>query len=257
LKLRSCLITEVSQPRGSLRRLARNNSLDAFFQIDATSQFPVLPAGKADDGTLKLTMDSEGLIYNKNDKSWFISDEYGRISFVVSLTIAYIYHFTSEGHLTDVIVPPEAFIPMRNGVESFSANSPPIDDPTQLPSPANPTTGRQDNQGFEGVTISPDGKTLFVLLQSAAIQDTGSSIAATRRNTRMLSWDFATKTWTGEWAVQLPNYNDSGIKVAAQSEMHCLDKNRFLVLARDSSHGYGFPASASIYRQVPSSLLMR
>jgi len=31
---------------------------------------------------------------------------------------------------------------------------------------------------------------------------------------------------------------------------HYLDENRFLILARDSGHGYGYPASESLYRSV-------
>jgi hypothetical protein len=144
---------------------------------------------------------------------------------------------------------------MRNGTASFSADSPPRADPNQHPIPANPVTGRQNNQGFEGMTISPNGKQLWVLLQSAAIQDTGSPISATRRNTRLLQWDLKKGKWTGEWIVQLPMFNDTGAtKFAAQSELHYLDENRFLILARDSNHGFGFPATASLYRQVPSSL---
>jgi hypothetical protein len=105
------------------------------------------------------------------------------------------------------------------------------------------------------MTISPDGEHLFLLLQSAAIQDTGSPIAATRRNTRLLRWSFNKKKFTGEWVVQLPIYLDKNVtKVAAQSEMHYLDENKFMVLARDSSKGFGQTDSKSIYRHVPSSL---
>ena len=165
------------------------------------------------------------------------------------LTLAYIYHFNPNGILIDVIVPPEAFIPMRNGTESFSANSPPIFASNNVTKPANPTTGRQNNQGFEGLTISPDGKTLYVLLQSSLIQDGGTS--TTRENTRFLRWDIKGKKWTGEWVVVLPFYNDNGARhIAAQSECHYLTDERFFVLARDSSRGYGYPNSTSVYRHV-------
>ena len=140
---------------------------------------------------------------------------------------------------------------MRNGTKSFSADSPPSFDPTANVIPSNPITGRQNNQGFEGLTLSEDGKSLFVLLQSAAIQDTGSPIAATRRNTRLLQWDLKKNKWVGEWVVQLPTFIDgTATKVAAQSEMHFLDENRFLVLARDSSKGFGQVSSLSLYRHV-------
>jgi len=164
------------------------------------------------------------------------------------LTLAYVYHFNKEGTLIEVFRPPEAFIPMRNGTDSFSANSPPSYDPTDFPIPANPKTGRQNNQGFEGMTITPDGKLLYVLLQSSTIQDGGT--ASTRRNTRLLERDLKKKEWTGEWVVQLPTYNDSGTKVAAQSEMHYLNKDQFFVLARDSGRGYGMANSTSLYRHV-------
>jgi hypothetical protein len=84
---------------------------------------------------------------------------------------------------------------MRNGTLSFSADSAPIFNPNELPIPANPTTGRANNQGFEGeipfltynshagLTASPDGKYLYVLLQSALDQDGGTTTNA-RENTR-------------------------------------------------------------------------
>jgi hypothetical protein len=139
---------------------------------------------------------------------------------------------------------------MRNGTESISADSPPIFDPTVLTIPANPDTGHQNNQGFEGLTVSADGKYLYVLLQSALEQDGGTK-STLRQNTRFLRWDLHAKKWTGEWVVVLPFYNDDGKQhVAAQSEVHYLAENRFLVLARDSSRGYGQINSTSVYRHV-------
>src|SRR6202000_2244517 len=96
------------------------------------------------------------------------------------------------GELLGVIRPPEAFIPRRldasnHSVESFSANSPPIGENYNL---GHPVSGRQNNQGFEGLALSPDGQTLFVLLQSALIQDLDpANIKTTRRNTRLLAYD--------------------------------------------------------------------
>jgi Esterase-like activity of phytase len=71
------------------------------------------------------------------------------------------------------IRPNDVIIPMRNGSESFSADSPtfyasegagidmiPTDNPT----------GRDSNHGFEGLTVTGDGNTLYVLLQAAANQ---------------------------------------------------------------------------------------
>jgi hypothetical protein len=53
--------------------------LDADFTIAPNGSFPTLPAGQNQQGQIKLSMDNEGLIYNA-DGSFWISDEYGRIS---------------------------------------------------------------------------------------------------------------------------------------------------------------------------------
>ena len=52
--------------------------------------------------------------------------------------------------------------------------------------------------------------------------------------------------------VQLPRFKDAKGKdlVAAQSELHALDDHRFLVIARDSGHGFGLKDSTSVYRSV-------
>ncbi|KAI4245542.1 MAG: hypothetical protein L6R42_010157, partial [Xanthoria sp. 1 TBL-2021] len=88
--------------------------------------FPLLPAatftgngfGEPGPGGKSLSIDSEGLVLNR-DGSYWISDEYG----------PYIYRFSRSGKLLTAIQPPRAFLPTRNGSISFSANSPPIYDP--------------------------------------------------------------------------------------------------------------------------------
>lgn len=57
--------------------------LDADFIIPASGTFPDLPAGKDQNGNVKLAMDCEGLVYNSDGSVW-ISDEYGRM-FMIEL----------------------------------------------------------------------------------------------------------------------------------------------------------------------------
>ena len=175
----------------------------------------------------------------------WISDEYG----------PYVYHYSAAGKLIGAIRPPEAFVPKRlsNGVavDDFSANAPPQG---QTYDKGNPVSGRQNNQGMEGLAISPDHKTLFILMQSALIQDLNAVSAATikntRRNARMLAYDITTSTPTlvGEYVVQLPQF--SGVLTAAQSELHALNDHQFLVMARDSGSGHGAAGTTSLYRSV-------
>ena len=61
----------------STRGMPLTYSLDAAFIIPHTASFPDLPAGQAQDGTLKLAMDCEGLVLDGNG-GFYISDEYGR-----------------------------------------------------------------------------------------------------------------------------------------------------------------------------------
>lgn len=144
---------------------------------------------------------------------------------------------------------PDAFIPIRNGTESFSAASPPIYDQKFEIKPKDPSSGRNNNQGLEALTSSPDGKYLYTMLQSATIQDGGSSNSK-RRNTRFLTYRVKDKKveLEAEYVVQLPVLSTG--RVAAQSEMHYISKDQFLVLSRDSGAGHGQDSSESIYRNA-------
>ena len=188
-----------------------------------------------------VSLDAEA-IARLADGSFFIGDEYG----------PYIYRFSGAGQLLSAIRPPAAFIPMRNGDENFSSNNP-GGPGARKPSPEDPDSGRQNNQGFEGVALTPDGKLLVAVLQSATRQDGGRS-AATRRYTRALVYDVtdpAAPKLTSEYVVPLPVFKDQGkTKVAAQSELLALSDTLFLLLCRDSNNGYGVKGDSSQYRRV-------
>ena len=212
--------------------------LDANAVRKAKNGFPDMPEA---DG--KITLDDEGVV-RMADGSFWISDEYG----------PYIYHFSGDGTLLGAIQPPQALIPMRGGEENFSSNNPPAG--LKGPKDKNPETGRQNNQGLEGLAMSADGKQLYALLQSATRQDGGAGgSSATRFNTRFLSYDIsdvAKPKLSAEYVVPLPRFKNAEGKalVAAQSEIYALDDHRFLVIARDSGHGQGLKDSDSIYRSI-------
>jgi hypothetical protein len=188
----------------------------------------------------RLALDAEGIVVNADGSIW-VSDEYG----------PYIFRFTADGRLISAIRPPEAITPKRNGADSFASNNP---GPGQAaPVPANPTTGRQNNQGLEGLSVSPDGRTLFALLQSAARQDGGTGGTGPRRHTRLLAYDLTVAgnpTLKGEYVVPLPTYSlGAATLVPAQSEMLAINNTQFLVLARDGN-GRGVASPTSLYRSI-------
>ena len=202
----------------------------------ATATLPELPQGF--NG--KLALDAEGIV-RLRDGSWAISDEYGPS----------IYRFSPEGEFLGALPVAASVRPIRAGVTDYSSNNPATGQPA--PVPANPTAGRANNQGFEGLALSPDGKTLFVALQSAARQDLGS--AATRHNIRVFTYDvsdLANVQITGEYVLQLPRFTSAAgaTLVAAQSELLALSDTQLLILPRDSAAGRGFGTAASLYRQV-------
>ncbi|KAI0103071.1 esterase-like activity of phytase-domain-containing protein [Nemania sp. FL0031] len=243
-----------SGPKGALC-----TGLDADATGDLSySGFPNLPIttyegdgfGGEGPGGIGIPIDSEGLYVNKDGTFW-VSDEYG----------PYIYLFSPEGEMLTAIRPPESIVPKRNGTDSFSADSPPryIDDGSGNDvTPADPDTGRDNNHGFEGLSVSADGKSLYVLLQAATVQE-GGLAKQTERYTRFLKYDVTDKlapVYAGEWVVPLPLYNDptakpsKNPKVAAQSEILALENGQFFVLSRDSDAGNGQAVTQSVYRQI-------
>jgi hypothetical protein len=203
----------------------------------AAGDMPMLP--QADNG--KLSLDNEAIV-RLPDGSMFISDEYG----------PNIYRFSADGHLLSATQPPAALVPMRKGVPNFASDNP--GPGAAEPDPKDPDTGRQNNQGLEGMAMTPDGKFLIAVLQSATRQDGGDS-PATRQNTRALVYDASNLDHlklAHEYVVPLPVFKDAKgkTKVAAQSEIVALSDQTFLMIARDSGNGQGLKGDTSLYRQI-------
>jgi hypothetical protein len=185
----------------------------------------------------KLPLDSEALIL-KSDGSGYVGDEYG----------ANIYYFNTAKQIIGAIVPPPAFQPHSptNVLNYTSATT--------------PLNGRRNNQGFEGVSLSPDGARLFALLQSACVQDSDQAANNQKaRNTRLLIYDVSTNPTNNspiaEYALQLPTYTLNGgggatNRTCAQSEVIALDDERFLVLPRDGNGLGNSSPNPNVYKTV-------
>jgi hypothetical protein len=181
---------------------------------------PAGDRGLGDGVPRRLSLDAEGLA-RRADGSFYVSDEFS----------CCIYLSDASGRITGVIPPPAAIAPRKEKQPHFTSHD---DDP--------PRTGRQPNDGFEGLSLSADGKTLFALMQSPLMQDlTGSD--ADERYIRLVVYDVSRtpcpKKPVGHYVVALPLY-DSGGKTKAP-EANCvvaLPGGEFLVLARDGG-GHG------------------
>ncbi len=188
------------------------------------------------DNINRLTLDSEALVL-RPDGSGYIGDEYG----------ANIYHFNANKEIDGAIVPPAAMQP-HAPVGTLNFNS-----------TATPVNGRRNNQGFEGVSMSPDGTRLFAVGQSATRQDSDSANNQNAKQTRVLVYDISAgdlpTTPIEEYALTLPTFrlNGSGGAVdrtAAQSEVVALDDHRFLVLSRDGNGLGNSSPNPSMYKSV-------
>lgn len=218
--------------------------------------------GSSSGGGNRVVIDSEGLVLNTDGTFW-ISDEYGD----------YIYHFSPSGRMMNAIRPPFAYIPQRNGQDSFSADSPPRYHSALRPTPRDPVAGRANNQGLEGLTRNSLGTKLYALTQSALRQDIGGdddsshhpNSNSTNNNSRFLVYDISSPhpRLEAEYIVPLPPYtrpgddndNDSSTtSFARQSEIHYISPTQFLILARDSGagrgRGEGEKSTTSLYRHV-------
>lgn len=219
--------TLLSGPGGN-----RTTGLDAV-EILTVNGVDYPAAFLPNSSTKAISLDLEGLVHNPTDNTFWSSDEYG----------PYIYHFDTNGKLLNTIVPPDAYIPHINGVKNFT-------------SLVDPDDGREANHGFEGLSISSDGKYLYAFLQAALVQD-GGTHATREEYTRLLKYDISDSSnpsVSGEYVVALPQYEDpdqaKNPRTAASSEMHFLNDDLILILPHDSKRGYGKDNATSIFRQA-------
>ena len=183
-------------------------------------QFGVtLPSPEKGTGQGRLSVDGEGLALCA-DGRFFISDEFA----------ANIYACGADGRMTGVITPPDAFVPSRKGTVCFSSREAKLD------------RGRGANDGFEGLSLSPDGKTLYALLQAPLMQDRKGK-PGSQRYTRLLVFDVSGRRLPQQpkahYVVELPTFGDG--EIAEANEIVALGNGNILVLARES---YGFGAKA-------------
>ena len=156
-----------------------------------------------------LRFDPESVRLGRDGTLW-VSDEYG----------PYIYQFDQTGRrIRSVQIP-----------SYYQIANPSADGAAEI---ANNTVGRQSNRGMEGLAISPDGTTLFGLMQNALLQDGALNASLSRRgvNTRILKIDLATGA-TQEYVYQLQSGADNGL-----NDLLAINDHEFLAVERDGKAG--------------------
>ena len=140
--------------------------------------------------------DSEGLVAMKNGTFW-VSDEYG----------PFITHFNAKGREIGRLSPLDGSLPHE-------------------------LVNRVPNRGMEGLTITPDGKMLVGMMQSALQQsDLNGSDAKKVVPTRVVTFNLSTHA-VHEYLFLLDNPATTGV---ANSEITALSDSTFLVDERDGN----------------------
>jgi hypothetical protein len=185
-------------------------------------------------GEGRHSLDAEGLA-RLRDGSFFVCDEYG----------PFIYRFNSNAVLELTLKPPEAWIP------KVGSSYPRTNNFTAV---TGPDSGRKNNRGMEGISITPDERILFALLQAPLVQDGGEDNGS--RYVRLLVYDVAPNSprrneLIAEYVYELTlNGNAGGTRQTITSEIVALNSHQLLVIDRDQRGRNSGSTSAFVYKRV-------
>jgi hypothetical protein len=170
-------------------------------------------------GPEPLRFDPESIRISNDKKHVYVSDEYG----------PFVYQFNAQTGVREKTFT----LPAKFAIaHPFGVGGPAT--PTGSDEISGNTAGRVANKGMEGLAISPDGSTLFGLMQSPLLQDnsltTDGLFKKNGSNLRIVKIDVATGA-TQEFVYQL---EDKGL---ATSEIVAVNDHQFLVDERDGNGG--------------------
>lgn len=162
-------------------------------------------------GPLGFAFDPEGIVVNPRTGHLLVSDEYGPS----------LYEFNRAGHRVRTYETPANLVPRNadSGVANFASD-------------VGNTAGKRTNRGFEGLAISPDGQTVYAMLQSAML-DEGSSAGTLNR---IVAFDTRTTRVKAQYAYRM----EASSQGRGISALVALSDNEFLVLERNN-RGLGVP----------------
>ncbi len=144
---------------------------------------PQIATGNVAD--LGKSFDSEGF-HRLPNGNYLIADEYGPS----------IYEFSPTGTKLRAFEVPENIKPRTSGGALDYVNGRPTI-----------STGRQDNRGYEGLTVSPDGSKAYAILQDPLVNE-GNPDGRRGRFLRIVEFDTATGQSTAQYAYQLESLAD-------------------------------------------------
>lgn len=204
-------------PAGKLNTVTKNTYLTGLPNINGIDEVPY-----DETATTKLAydvdgLDLEGIAYNPMDDTFWLSDEYSPSLVQVKRDGTVIARHIPQGMKEKLA---GSMIPLLDTLPAIYAK-------------------RVNNRGFEGVTITPDGKYLYASMQSAMLVP-DKKASETSRSLRVLKMDLSTKEIIGEY-VYIAEDATKFVKVAQKdvviSDLHAISENVLLVDERDKNEG--------------------
>src|SRR5262245_1702113 len=186
---------------------------EPFFACNKTTRLATNPNG----------LDTEGLVRTQDGTFWIV-EEYGPSLLKVDASGKVIKRFFPAGLLSYFTSP----------VTGYAT------DDSALSMPAIYGLKRKLNRGFEGITISPDEKTLYLALQSPLNNPT-TTVGNNAIYTRILAFDIAKEQVVGEYVYKFqpadefnhpPAITGNRPRDMKVSALSMLDQQRMLVLER-------------------------
>jgi hypothetical protein len=224
-----------TDPDGLLYPVSGTSSLDGLNPFALT--------GNA--GLVGNSFDPEGLVVDPRTGHFLVADEYGPS----------LYEFDRSGRLVRVFETPQNLVPKSGVLVNYVATRDACS-PTLVPPFCGQTAGRQDNRGYEGLAITPDGTKLYAVLQDPLVNEPGPNNGRNGRNVRIVSFDNDPLSATygkslAQYAYQLELQADIAARIIAAggsatatdprqgrnlglSAIVAVNDREFLVLERDN-----------------------
>lgn len=187
-----------------------NTGAISNFQIAQTIKFS--NGGSAMNGlapsptsALGNSFDPEGFVINPLNGRFLVSDEYGPS----------LYEFDRSGNQVRTFTTPANIVPRNAGTGT----------PNYVNDTGN-TAGKRGNRGFEGLAVSPNGQYTFAMLQSAMLDEGGSSGVYDR----IVKFDNATGNAVAQYAYQMAGSSQG----RGTSALVAINDHQFMVIERNN-----------------------
>ncbi|MBD0381170.1 esterase-like activity of phytase family protein [Paenibacillus sedimenti] len=206
-------------PDGKVDKVSQTKYITGLPNLVGSDEIPY-----DEKGVTKLSydpdgLDLEGIAYSPSDDTFWLSEEYRPSVLQVKRDGTILGRYVPKG--------------MKDKLVEAGAQTPIFDTLPEL------YNTRISNRGFEGVTISPDGKFLYTSIQSP-MANPDKKTGETSRNLRILKMDLATKQVVGEYvyvAEQAGFFTNVKQKDIVISDLSALSGNELLVDERDKNAG--------------------